>query len=69
VYFTWEGETGALAEAGVDVPAQRAAQTVDEVGVELRVLERMLSDANHQLARVKDLIEEAKRLREGGSDG
>lgn len=69
VYFTWEGESGALAEAGVDVPAQRAAQAVDEVGVQVRVLERMLSDASHQLMRIKDLLEEAKGIREGGTDG
>ncbi|HWL66163.1 MAG TPA: helix-turn-helix domain-containing protein [Actinomycetota bacterium] len=63
VYFTWEGEAGNLSEAGVDVPTDRVAQTVDEVGVEVRVLERMLADATHQLARVKELIEETKKLK------
>src|SRR5919112_1798227 len=63
VYFTWEGEAGALSEAGVDVPTDLVAQHVDEVDVELRVLERMLNDATHQLDRVKELIEETKKLK------
>ena len=62
VYFTWEGEAGALAEAGVDVPTERpAAQAVDEMEVELRVLERMLGDATAQIARIRQLIAEAKQ--------
>ena len=60
VYFTWEGEAAGLSEAGVEVSGERAARTVDELGIELRVLERMLADANSQLGRIKDLIEEAK---------
>jgi predicted ArsR family transcriptional regulator len=66
VYFTWEGEAGALSEAGVDVPLDREVQTINEVGVELRVLERMLSDASHQLERLKEMIEETKKLKERG---
>jgi predicted ArsR family transcriptional regulator len=67
VYFTWEGEAGALAEAGVEVDLeQRVVQTVDEIGVEVRVLERMLNDAANQLARVKDLIEQKKRSQQTG---
>ena len=66
VYFTWEGEAGALSEAGVDVPADHAVQTINEVGVELRVLERMLTDASRQLDRLKELIEETKKLKERG---
>ncbi len=63
VYFTWEGEAGALSEAGVDVPLDRPpAPIVDEIGVELRVLERMLTDATQQLGRVKELIDETKKL-------
>ncbi|HEX2235289.1 MAG TPA: helix-turn-helix domain-containing protein [Actinomycetota bacterium] len=71
VYFTWEGEAGALAEAGIDVPPGRvAADSVDELEVEVRVLERMLADAAQQIARVRELLQEAKRKRgEGGNDG
>lgn len=72
VYFTWEGEAGALAEAGIEVPVggRVAAESVDELEVEVRVLERMLTDAAHQTARVKELLQEAKRKRgEGGNDG
>jgi predicted ArsR family transcriptional regulator len=66
VYFTWEGEAGALSEAGVDVPEDHTVQTINEVGVELRVLERMLTDASRQLDRLKELIEETKKLKERG---
>ena len=57
VYFTWEGETAALQEAGVDVPAKGSAPP-SEVRVEIRVLERMLADAAAQLALIKELLEE-----------
>jgi predicted ArsR family transcriptional regulator len=66
VYFTWEGEAGALAEAGVEVLDRRVVETVDEIGVEVRVLERLLSDASNQLARVKELIEQKKRSQQTG---
>ena len=59
VYFTWEGEAGALAEAGVDVPATR--RPVDDLEVELRILERMLADAQSQLARIRELMTDQSR--------
>ena len=64
VYFTWEGESGSLEEAGVDVPHERTETTGgDQVRVELRVLERMLADAAQQLTHVKEMLE---RNTEGG---
>jgi predicted ArsR family transcriptional regulator len=54
VYFTWEGEAGALSEAGVDVPVTHGR--VDDLEVELRILERTLADAQSQLARIRDLM-------------
>ena len=68
VYFTWEGEASALEEAGVDVPAvgQQALRTPEELSVEVRVLERMLSDANQQLIRIRELIEDGRA--EGGNE-
>ncbi len=69
VYFTWEGEAGALEEAGVDVPEQRAGMG-RELEVELRILERMLSDAAEQVGRIRELIEHGKHGRkEGERDG
>lgn len=66
VYFTWEGESSALEEAGVDVPeGRRASETPDQVKVELRVLERMLADASQQLIHLKELLDTQK---EEGSD-
>jgi predicted ArsR family transcriptional regulator len=59
VYFTWEGEAGALAEAGVDVPATHGR--VDDVEVEFRILERTLADAQSQLARIRELMTEQSR--------
>src|SRR5215210_4254599 len=39
LYFTWEGESGSLSEAGVDVPDGRSApETADQLKVEIRVL-------------------------------
>ena len=62
VYFTWEGEGGSLAEAGVDVPFdERAPDTRDELEVELRMLERMLADAIGQLARIREEVESMRR--------
>ena len=57
VYFTWEGEAGSLSEAGVD-----SGETTQhkELEVEIRMLERMLSDAMAQLTRVRELINETK---------
>ncbi len=69
VYFTWEGVAGVLAEAGVAIPAEHVAGPVNEIEIEVRVLERMLSDAAHQLTRIKELIEIAAQTRKGGSDG
>ena len=73
VYFTWEGEAGALSEAGVDVGtaadggATPEADSGSDVEIELRMLERMLADASTQLARIRDLIDERRRTREGGT--
>jgi predicted ArsR family transcriptional regulator len=65
VYFTWEGEAGALSEAGVDVSghAVTEAEAAGEVELELRMLERMLADAAAQLTRIRELID---TKREGG---
>lgn len=61
VYFTWEGESSALAEAGVDVPEERpATEAADQIKVELRVLERMLADAAQQLSHLKEILETHK---------
>ncbi len=59
VYFTWEGEAGALAEAGIDVPVTHGR--ADELEVELRILERTLADAQAQLMRIRELIAEQSR--------
>jgi predicted ArsR family transcriptional regulator len=58
VYFTWEGEAGALAEAGVDVPDHTwsEAEAAGELELELRMLDRMLADASAQLTRIRELI-------------
>ena len=67
VYFTWEGEAGALAEAGVDVQEGGAfgvQQT--EIQVQVRVLERMLADSQTQLQRIRELMERHKQVIEGG---
>lgn len=65
VYFTWEGEAAALAEAGVEVPGDVRPGGSNELEVELRVLERMLGDAQAQLTRIREQMEEESR-REGG---
>ena len=62
VYFTWESEIGGLAEAGIDV-SDPATVGVDELEVEIRVLERLLHDANAQLETIKQLIEAKKKGR------
>ena len=63
VYFTWEGEAGALAEAGVDVEAaSRQREQHGEVQVQVRVLERMLADAQTQLQRIRELVERRENV-------
>jgi predicted ArsR family transcriptional regulator len=60
IYFTWEGESGALAEAGVEIPPEGGSEQNaerNEIEIQVRVLERMLGDAQAQLARIRDLIE------------
>jgi hypothetical protein len=68
VYFTWEGEAGALEEAGIDISELQPgrAEAVDELEVEVRVLERMLSDAGRQLAHLRELIAESRKANGGG---
>jgi predicted ArsR family transcriptional regulator len=61
VYFTWEGEAGALAEAGVDVPVERAKEMADDLEIEIRILERTLAEAQTQLHRIRDLMEEGRK--------
>jgi predicted ArsR family transcriptional regulator len=64
VYFTWEGEASALAEAGVEVPGDARQASPNELDVELRVLDRMLGDAQAQLTRIRELMDESRK--EGG---
>jgi len=66
VYFTWEGEAGALAEAGVDVEEGAFGAQQDEIQVQVRVLERMLADSQTQLQRIRELMERHKQVIEGG---
>ena len=70
VYFTWEGEAGALSEAGVDVSDYTPPEAPDatgEIEIELRMLERMLADAAAQLTRIRELIDDERTTREGGT--
>jgi predicted ArsR family transcriptional regulator len=69
VYFTWEGESGALAEAGVEVGARARRRAPRELEQELHVLERMLVDAVEQMSRIKELVEETPRAEEEESHG
>jgi DNA-binding transcriptional ArsR family regulator len=64
VYFTWEGEAGALAEAGVDVEGRPPAEEANDLEIELRILERTLTDAQQQLMRIRDLMEESKAIKQ-----
>ena len=66
VYFTWEGEAGQLSEAGVPVesPDTKTAVALGELQVEVRVLERMLTDATKQLQRIHGLIDQRDREQE-----
>jgi len=66
VYFTWEGEAGALAEAGVDVEEGAFGAQQNEIQVQVRVLERMLADSQTQLQRIRELMERHKQVNEGG---
>lgn len=59
VYFTWEGEAGTLAEAGINVDSG-PSRAGDAVEVELRILERILADATAQLSRIREVVEERK---------
>jgi predicted ArsR family transcriptional regulator len=64
VYFTWEGEAGSLSEAGVEVEAvATTAVAMGELETEVRVLERLLTDAGKQLHRIQEVIEQQKRAR------
>ena len=64
VYFTWEGEAGALAEAGVDVEGRPPAVEANDLEIELRILERTLTEAQQQLIRIRALMEESKALKQ-----
>ena len=66
VYFTWEGEAGALAEAGVEVEEGAFGAQQNEIQVQVRVLERMLADSQTQLQRIRELMERHKQVIEGG---
>jgi predicted ArsR family transcriptional regulator len=70
VYFTWEGEAAALAEAVVEVGDEdHRTDASDELEIEIRLLDRMLGDATAQLDRIRDLIHQAKaesKERQGG---
>ncbi|MBA2725570.1 MAG: helix-turn-helix domain-containing protein [Actinobacteria bacterium] len=69
VYFTWEGEAGSLAEAGVEVEMQAsAAVAMDDLDSEVKVLERMITDAGKQLSRIQGLITEQKKVRVDGKE-
>jgi predicted ArsR family transcriptional regulator len=68
VYFTWEGEAQALAEAGVDVPSERKLEERNELEVELRILERIVADASAQLQRIRELVEERRTDQQGGTE-
>jgi DNA-binding transcriptional ArsR family regulator len=68
VYFTWEGEAAALAEAGVEVPGEPRQAGPNELEVELRVLDRMMGDAQAQLTRIREMLVET-REKGGESSG
>ena len=63
-YFTGDGEAGALQEAGIEIPEVRAAEQVDDLEIELRILERTLAEAQSQIARIRELMEEARRAKD-----
>ena len=69
VYFTWEGESGSLSEAGVETSGESygepRSKDTDQLEIELRMLERMLDDANEQMKKVREVLR--SRDMEGGS--
>ena len=67
VYFTWEGEAGALSEAGVDGHPEARTTVVGELENEVKVLERLLHDASRQLQRIHELIGQQTDKEKGGS--
>ena len=70
VYFTWEGEAGALSEAGVEVDDKALYREValGELEVEVRVLERLMGDAAKQLTRIHELIGQQKLMKTRGEE-
>ena len=66
VYFTWEGESGSLEEAGVEIDHEPRARDTDQLEVEIRMLERMLADANEQMRKVREALRSRDEV-EGGS--
>lgn len=58
VYFTWEGEAAALSEAGVEVARTPPNASADDLEVELRILERIVNDAQAQLVRLRELMQQ-----------
>jgi predicted ArsR family transcriptional regulator len=70
VYFTWEGEAGALSEAGVEVDDKALYREValGELEVEVRVLERLMGDAAKQLTRIHELIGQQKLMKTKGEE-
>lgn len=66
VYFTWEGESGSLEEAGVEIGHEPRARDTDQLEVEIRMLERMLADANEQMRKVREVLRSRDEV-EGGS--
>ena len=70
VYFTWEGEAGALSEAGVEVDDKALYREValGELEVEVRVLERLMGDAAKQLTRIHELIGQQKLMKTQGEE-
>jgi predicted ArsR family transcriptional regulator len=65
VYFTWEGENGSLSEVGVEGPSE-PRRDPDQLELELRMLERMLDDANEQMKKVREVLRTSRET-EGGS--
>ena len=70
VYFTWEGESGSLSEAGVETSGELhgepRSKDADQLEIELRMLERMLDDANEQMKKVREVLRTSREA-EGGS--
>ena len=70
VYFTWEGESGSLSEAWVETSGELhgepRSKDADQLEIELRMLERMLDDANEQMKKVREVLRTSREA-EGGS--